>query len=214
MARAKEFDRDQVLERAMRLFWSRGYEATSIQDLVEATGINRGSIYGTFADKEGIFLAALEYYLGTIARPMFAELSNPEPRRAIERMLESIVRRNCDRKFPRGCLITNTSLECPAAGERIARVIAEKFHQQEAAIREVLLRAQAEGALAPNRDAHALARFFFGVAHGLNVVNKAGLKPEMLRDIARVAMSVWDDPAVARRHGSRIRRRGAHRAAP
>lgn len=213
MARAKEFDRDQVLERAMRLFWSRGYEASSIQDLVEATGINRGSIYGTFGDKQGLFLAALERYLGTIARAMFAELSNPDPRRAIERMLESIVRRNCDRKYPRGCLITNTSLECPAAGARIETVIAEKFQQQEAAIRAVLMRAQAEGALAPNRDARALARFFFGVAHGLNVVNKAGLGPEVLRDIARVAMSVWDDPGGARRQGAHVRRRSARRSA-
>jgi TetR/AcrR family transcriptional repressor of nem operon len=192
MAGVKQFDRKEVLANAQAVFWSRGYEATSIQDLVDATGINRGSLYGTFGDKLGLFLAVIDHYLETIATPMMAELANPDPRAAIAGMFAALIRRNSDPAFPRGCLITNTSLECPVSGDTIARKIAEAMGQQETAIYRVLHRAQSAGSLAASRDARALARFFLGVAQGLNVVNKAVADPEILRDMVRIAMSVWD----------------------
>jgi len=211
MAGVKQFDRSEVLDRAMTLFWSRGYEATSIQDLVEATGINRGSIYGTFGDKKRLFLAVIDHYGEKVAKPLMAELADPDPRRAIERMFESIIRRTSDPSFPRGCLNTNTSLECPASGDEITRKIAEGLGQQESAIYAVLRRAQAEGSLDLTRDARALARFFTGLAQGLNVVNKAVADPCVLRDMARVAMSVWDAAEGPRRQRSGSRRRGRSR---
>jgi TetR/AcrR family transcriptional regulator, transcriptional repressor for nem operon len=193
MTGVKQFDRDEVLERAMTLFWTRGYEATSIQELVEATGVNRGSIYDTFGDKRGVFLAVVDYYLETVGKSLAEELADPDPRRAIQRMFDSIIRRTSDPRFPRGCLITNSALECPASGDAISRKITQGIGQQESAIYRVLRRAQDEGFLAVTRDARALARFFLGVAQGLNVMNKAVPDPEMLKDIARIAMKVWDE---------------------
>jgi len=193
MAGVKQFDRDEVLGRAMTLFWTRGYGATSIHELVEATGVNRGSLYGTFGDKKGTFLAAVDHYLVTVGRSLAEELLDPDPRRAIERMFDSIIRRNSNPRFPRGCLITNTALECPTSGDAITRKIAHAIGQQESAIYRVLRRAQAEGSLSSTRDARALARFFLGVAQGLNVVNKAVADPEMLKDIVKTAMKVWDE---------------------
>jgi TetR/AcrR family transcriptional regulator, transcriptional repressor for nem operon len=192
MAGVKQFDRDEVLDRAVVVFWTRGYEATSIDDLVEATGINRGSLYGTFGDKRRLFLAALDRYWDTIANAMTVELSDSDPRRAVERMFDALIRRTSDPKFPRGCLITNTSLECPTSGDEIARKIAERLGQQETAIYHVLRKAQAEGALNSAHDARALARFFLGVAWGINAVNRTVADPEVLRDMVRSAMSVWD----------------------
>src|SRR5512146_3133160 len=214
MAGVKQFDRNEVLDRATALFWTRGYEATSIQDLVEATGINRGSIYGTFGDKQGMFLAAVDRYLETVARSLMVDLSDPDPRRAIERMFDSIIRRNSEPRFPRGCLITNTALECPFSGDLIARKIADAIRQQESGIYRVLRRAQAEGSLAAMLDARALARFFLGVAQGLNVVNKAVADPEMLKDIAITAMRVWDEPGVPRPSEASARHRSGRRGAP
>ena len=173
MAGVKQFERSEVLDRAMALFWQRGYEATSIRDLVEATGINRGSIYGTFGDKQGLFLAVLDHYAEKIAKPMMTELSDPDPRRAVERMLDSIIRRAGDPGFPRGCLNTNTSLECPATGEEITRKIAAGFGQQETAIYRVLQRPRSKVCSIASLDLRALARFFMAVCHGMNVVNKA-----------------------------------------
>jgi TetR/AcrR family transcriptional repressor of nem operon len=192
MAGVKQFDRDEVLERAMVVFWRNGYQATSIQDLVEATGVNRGSLYPTFGDKRRFFLAVLEHYSERFGKPMMAELNDPNPRRAIEQMFKAIIRRTSDTRWPRGCLYTNTSLECPGAGEDIGRKIAELLGQQESAIYKVLRRAQAEGSLDVGQDARALARFFTGVAHGLNAVNKAAPDPAMLEDMVAVAMRVWD----------------------
>jgi TetR/AcrR family transcriptional regulator, transcriptional repressor for nem operon len=209
MAGVKQFNRNEVLDRAMEVFWRYGYQATSIQDLVEATGVNRGSLYTTFGDKCGLFIAVLDHYSEHIARPTMAELSNPDPRRAIEGMLESIVRRNCDPAWPSGCLDTNTALECPGAGDDIGRKIAELVGQQEAAIYKVLRRAQNDGALDAKQDVRALARFFVGVAHGLNVVNKASRNPALLKDMVRIAMRVWDAGPTA--HVS-IRRRRSGRA--
>lgn len=199
MAGVKQFDCDEVLDHAMTVFWHKGYQATSIQDLVDATGVNRGSLYTTFGDKCGLFLAVIEHYSDRFGKPMMAELSDPDPRRAIERMLEAIVRRTSDAKWPRGCLYTNTSLECPGAGEAISRKIAEQLGQQESAIYQVLRRAQTDGLIDPSQDARSLARFFVGIAHGLNAVNKAVPDPAMLKDIVKTAMQVWDSARPAAR---------------
>jgi hypothetical protein len=99
-------------------------------------------------------------------------------------------------------LNTNTSLECPNSGDQISRKIAERLGQQESAIYRVLRRAQAKGVLDPAQDARALARFFMGVAQALNVVNKALADPAILRDMMKVAMSVWDGSSPSPRdHG-------------
>jgi TetR/AcrR family transcriptional repressor of nem operon len=202
MTGVKQFDRDEVLDLAMALFWERGYEATSIQDLVEATCVNRGSLYATFGNKKRLFLAVLDQYADKVGKPLMAELEDPDPRRAIERMFESIIRRTSDPSWPRGCLNTNTSLECPNSGDQISRKIAERLGQQESAIYRVLRRAQAKGVLDPAQDARALARFFMGVAQALNVVNKAVADPAILRDMMKVAMSVWDGSSPSPRdHG-------------
>jgi len=192
MAGVKQFDESEVLDRAMRLFWRHGYAATSIRDLTAGTGINRGSLYAAFGSKQRLFLAVLDYYAEKVGNPLMRELADPDPRRAIEQMLESIIKRTSDPKWPRGCLQTNTALECPNVGDEISRKIAERFGQQESAIYRMLRRAQAAGLIDQAGDARALARFFTGVAHALNVVNKASADPAILRDMVKVALSVLD----------------------
>ena len=194
MAGVKRFDKSAVLDRAMRLFWRKGYAATSIHDLIKATGINRGSLYAEFSNKQGLFLAALDHYAKTIGTPLMKELADPNPRQAIEGMLRSIVRRTSDPGWPRGCLNTNTSLECPDAGDEINRKIAEQVGQQESAIYRVLRRGQLGGFIDQKRDARALARFFNGVAQSLNVINKSTPDPAILEDIVKIALSVLDSP--------------------
>lgn len=194
MAGAKQFDQYDVLDRAMAVFWERGYEATSIQDVLDATGINRGSLYATFGDKKHLFLAVLARYTERVGNPLLTELADRDPRRAIERMFAAILRRTSDSTQPRGCLITNTALECPRSGDEISRTIAAWVGQQESVLYQVLLRAQTEGSLDRTRDCRALARFFVGVAQGLNVLHKAMADPTALQDVVRVAMQVWEAP--------------------
>src|SRR5260370_742343 len=82
MSAVKQFDRKEVLDRAMRVFWERGYEATSIQNLVEATGINRASLYATFGGKKELFINSLSRYEEVFVKPLCAALDAPTPRRA------------------------------------------------------------------------------------------------------------------------------------
>lgn len=201
MAGVKQFDQSEVLDRAVMLFWRRGYEATSIGDLVEAIGINRGSLYATFGDKRRFFLASLQRYIQTIGAALFAELEGNDPRRALEGMFAAIIERTSDSQFPRGCLVTNTSLECPDSGDEISRKVAELLAAQESAIYQVLRRAQAKGSLDSKQDTRALARLFLAVAQGMNVAHKAGAAPAVLRDMAKTAMSIWKHPTAPKVSG-------------
>jgi TetR/AcrR family transcriptional repressor of nem operon len=119
-------------------------------------------------------------------------------------MFDALIGRASNPKFPRGCLFTNTSLECPTCGDEIARKIAENMGQQETAIYQVLRKAQADGTLSQTQDARALARFFLGVAWGINAVNKSVADPGVFRDMVRVAMTAWDAPGAAQCKGSRF----------
>jgi len=177
MTGVKQFDRNQVLDRAIWVFWQSGYQATSIQDLVDATGVNRGSLYATFGDKCGLFIAVLDYYAEQIARPTMNELDDPDPR-----------------------LIRLWNVRAPAT--LLGAKIAGRVVRQESAIYQVLRRAQREGSLDPKQDARAMARFFLGVAQGLNVVNKAAPDPRRLKDMVKMAMRVWDRRKSTLRSGA------------
>src|SRR5262249_29639314 len=122
------------------------------------------------------------------------QLSNPDPRRAIEGFLETLVTQMGEPSRPRGCLHTNTSLEFPNAPDEVLRIIAERTAGIEGAIYVVLRRAQAEGLLDPAADARAVARFYVGVAKGITVLHKVFGDASALRDIVKIAMSKWPYP--------------------
>ena len=113
MAGTKQFDHGTVVDRAMMLFWHKGYGRTSIQDLEKATRLRRGSLYNAFGDKQGLFVAALKRYETTVSQERIKQLSNPDPYRAIEGFLETLITQMGEPSRPRGCLHTNTSLEFP-----------------------------------------------------------------------------------------------------
>jgi TetR/AcrR family transcriptional repressor of nem operon len=194
MAGIKKFDRHDVLDRAMAVFWERGYEATSIQALLQKMGLNRGSLYATFGDKQQLFLAVLDQYAQKVSTAMLQALEDTDPRRAIAQMFAALLRRTSDPSWPRGCLNTNTALECPGSGDAITRTITERLGQQESALYHVLHRAQVAGALDRAQDCRALARFFVGVAQGVNVVHKAGADLATLQDIVAIALRALDPP--------------------
>jgi TetR/AcrR family transcriptional regulator, transcriptional repressor for nem operon len=194
MAGTKQFDHGTVVERAMLLFWRKGYGRTSIQDLEKATRLRRGSLYNAFGDKQGLFVAALKRYETTVSQERVKQLSNPDPYRAIEAFLETLVTQMSKPSRPRGCLHTNTSLEFPNAPDQVLRIIAERTAGIEGAIYVVLRRAQAEGLLDPGADARALARFYLGIAKGIGVLHKVFGDASALRDIVKIAMSKWPHP--------------------
>ena len=191
MAGVKQFNQEEVLDRAMEVFWQKGYEGTSIQDLTKATGLGRGSLYGTFGDKEQLFLAVLDRYAEQFQAAIVEQLNHPEPYQAIEGMFEVMIERMSNPKYPRGCLNTNTSVGISGKSEMIERKIAERLGGLESAIYQVLRKAQTEELLPREQDLRALARFFVGVSQGMAVLNKTFADPSVIQDVAKVALSVW-----------------------
>ena len=108
----KQYNEADVLDRAMKAFWTNGYEATSINDLVAATGINRGSIYAAYADKRALFVRALEHYDQHHRREFLARIESAhDPRSAVVAVFDAVIRSAVGGARPSGCLLVNTALE-------------------------------------------------------------------------------------------------------
>ena len=193
MARHKEFDKEEVLEKAMTTFWRYGYEGTSIQNLVENMGINRGSIYDTFGDKHSLFLAAIAHYNETVVKKAILALEAPgASKQAIIDRFYSIIDRAVADKDRKGCLLTNTVVElCPHDPDTASRIAAD-LKRIENAFKKALSTAQQKRELSDKHDLTALARYLTSSLQGLRVISKVNPDPESLRDIAKVALSVLD----------------------
>lgn len=191
MAGVKQFNQEQVLDKAMKVFWQKGYEGTSVQDLTTATGLGRGSLYGAFGDKEQLFLTVLDRYADKFQAAIVEQLNNSDPYQALEGMFEVMIKRMSDPQYPRGCLNTNTSIGISGKSEMIERKIAEHFGGLESAIYSVLRKAQTENKLSSEKDIRALARFLVAVSQGMAVLNKTFADPSVIRDVAKVALSFW-----------------------
>ena len=193
MARHKEFDREEVLDRAMGLFWERGYEATSVQDLVDRTGIGRGSLYGTFGDKHALFLAALDRY-GQAQGPLLAEiLDGPGTAKAkLRRLFEGVAEAAVSEDGRRGCLLVNSAVELAPHDPYTSRRVDAALLNAEEALHGFLVRARAAGEIPPDKDPRSLSRFLWNTVQGLRVMAKAGARKEALDDIVDVTLSVLD----------------------
>ena len=189
MARTKEFDPDVVLRAAMDLFWRRGYEATSMQDLVDHLGIGRGSLYATFGSKHELYLLALDRYAEESGDRALEVLSQPGPvLPAVRSFLRGFLYESLtDQK---GCLVTNTAIEC-AHDRPIARRVESNWDGLETAIAGALVRARSQGELAAGKDPRALARFLVTLVQGLKVMAKVPDERRM-RDAVDQALSLLD----------------------
>jgi len=129
----KQFDKDEVLDKAMQAFWNRGYEATSMQDLVDCTGINRGSLYATYGDKRALFMASLRLYDDKMRRKMLSELEERhKPIEAIRHLFLAFVDKASPKGGNKGRFPTNTALELAHPDAEIDAVVAKSQEETEA----------------------------------------------------------------------------------
>jgi TetR/AcrR family transcriptional repressor of nem operon len=193
VGRPKEFAHDVALDRAMRAFWSRGYEATSIQHLVDRLGIQRGSLYDTFGDKRALFFAAIERYDRLVTAKLLAALdATASGKDAIRRFFELKVELSLQPRRPRGCLVTNSATELASRDRRTAMRVGAVLAKIEAAFHRAVVRAQKAGEIDRARDARALARFLTSSAQGLSVMAKTVPERAVLEDIVKVVLSALD----------------------
>ena len=193
MARPKEFEREEVLDRAIEVFWDRGYEAASIQDLVDQMGINRGSLYDTFGDKHHLFLEALDRYEEVFHAEILEMLTEAgSPRKAIERVFDSVTRQCACDSGRRGCLLTNAAVELSGHDSDTSDRIRANFTRLETAFHQACKASIEKGEIRTRHDPRALARFLTSSLQGLRVMSKARPSRAHLRDITQVALSVLD----------------------
>jgi len=190
LARTPEFDHDRVLESALQAFWQKGYEATSLTDLLEATGLARQSLYNTFGDKRGLFLASLRRYADVGVGRLSEALEGGSVRAAIRGVLEEALQ--CAER-DRGCFLVNASTELLPRDPEVGRLVASAMARQERALADALRRGvrQGELQLTPRRIEQA-ARFLVAALQGLRVMVKATPDSPALRDVVAVTLRAID----------------------
>lgn len=193
MARTKDFDEADVLTKAIRLFWQKGYNGTSMQDLVDALGISRSSLYDTFGDKRKLYLKALESYKQTEAanRAKIFDKSIPA-RTAIRHLLDFIILDQISDKQHKGCFLINCAVETSPKDKQVNAILCENDREIENALHEVIQRGQNSGEITGRYDAKTIARFIFNNIVGMRVSGKLATDKSMFEDTIQLTMSVLD----------------------
>jgi TetR/AcrR family transcriptional repressor of nem operon len=190
MGRQRRFDPDLALDQAMAVFWRQGYEATSIQDLVSATGVNRASLYATFQDKRGLFLAALERYRTTVSARRAALLdAEGSPLRALRAFFADLVEFSVGEGRMLGCLLTNATVELAPRDPAVAAFTGASLERMEIAFRRTLERARASGELALDADVPALANDLVCSLQGFRVIAKVSADRARLEALSDTILS-------------------------
>jgi TetR/AcrR family transcriptional repressor of nem operon len=193
VAGAKQFDPDRALDRAMEVFRLQGYAGTSMQDLEQATGLGRGSIYNAFGDKHALFIATLEKYIAAHEAQLAAMLlAAPTAIEGIRLVLRSGAVYCGSAKGRSGCLIGNTATECGNRDKAVSAVLEGALERLTELFADSLCRAQEEGDFAADRDPDLAARFLVMSVQGMNLLAKASPQPNVHQGIAEEILRVLD----------------------
>lgn len=190
MPRPAEFDADEVVRQVMEVFWTHGYNATSIQDLVESTGVLRGSLYHTFSDKHTLYLQALARY-GDIALRRATDLLNQpdSPHDRVRRLFMDVVEVPEENRR-RGSMICNATTEMVPQDAEVAQVIERISAQLKGLIQTTLEHAQGEGTLDCRKNPAALTVYLVSSLQGLCVTAQGGASRAELEDIVEMTLSI------------------------
>lgn len=191
VGRPRTFDVDQALDRALRVFWRKGYEGTSLPDLTKAMGINRPSLYAAFGNKEALFRKAIDRYLEGPSCHVRESLAAPTARTAVEQLLERSIELVTDTRNPRGCFLVQGALACGDTASALRRELSKRRAASETALRERFERAQAEGDLPATANGAELAKFIAVLLQGMSVQAASGATRDELRQVANIAMRAW-----------------------
>jgi AcrR family transcriptional regulator len=191
--RVRQFDADEALDRALEVFWARGYEGATLPALTQAMGINRPSLYAAFGNKEQLFHKALDRYQAGPQSFVSEALKKPTARAVVEAIFSGFVRMQRDRSGSRGCMIVTGALACGEEAEPVRRELARLRQATVAALRERFERAVRQGDLPTGTDCAALARYVATVLNGLAVQAASGATETELRKVAAFAMRAWPE---------------------
>lgn len=188
MPRPRQFDEDTALAAAMRLFWERGYAATSTEDLCRVTGLKRSSLYNTFTDKHRLFVLALKRYMDLKTGALEESLAAAGPvRERLRAVLWAAI--DDERSSADGCLVVNSIMELARTDAEVARLLAADGGRRASALATVIAAGQRTGELSDRRSSAQLAEYLITVVGGLRVSARAGARPKALESVVEVAMA-------------------------
>lgn len=189
--RPREFDRTEALNQAMKIFWQKGYTATSMNDLYEAMGIKSPSLYAAFGSKEDLYEEVLLHYEQSVAPRIWGHMtSEPSPREAVWLWLERSADMLTQTEMPHGCMVTLSAVGSEGndrLGQLVRRMRAAGF----SLLKTRLEQAQKQGDLPGSVDVEALTRLYVSIQQGMSIQARDGASREILLSIARSAMALW-----------------------
>src|SRR6202050_610841 len=195
MGRPREFDTDAALEKAMRLFWAKGYEGTSVGNLTKTLGISRPSLYAAFGDKQSLFRAALERYSAGPACYVAAALAKPMARDVAQPLLRGAADLQTSSSNPGGCLTVNGAIACGDEAAPVRQALNAHRTAGMALLQRRFEQAKAQHDLPEDSDPAALARFLAAVVYGMAALAFGGARRKELEQVIQSAMKAW--PAAA-----------------
>jgi TetR/AcrR family transcriptional repressor of nem operon len=190
MARSKEFEVNEVLDKAIHLFWAQGYEKTSMQDLVEFMGIHRRSIYDTFGDKHALFMKALERYETKQTSKMRFLIEKQKPiKESIRELFEATVRNEGE---PLGCFLVNSGVELGVLDPEVASLVDESYSRTEELLTNLVLKGQQSGEFKADLDPVVISHYLMNAWLGLRTLVKTTTDQQKLKNIIDMTLTALD----------------------
>jgi len=200
MARQREFDETIIIEKATNLFWKKGYNAVSTQDLIDAFGISRSSMYGAYKDKRNLFIITLQHYRKTASQGMIDVLNSSNPfKETITQLLNQLIRDTISDNDNKGCFIVNTAIELAPHDTEILEIIVENRKNIISALATSIEKGIENGEIETTQKPESLANYFYNLINGLRVDSKVHKDQNNYKEIVEIAISVLDNRKKASR---------------
>ncbi len=192
--REREFDRNEVLKKAMSLFWKKGYNDTSVQDLVEHTHVARSGLYGEFGDKHALFLDALDQYIQQVSEGMLGDLNHPDAGlRELKGFFEGLLQFTENQyRGQLGCLMCNTAIELAPYDQEVAGRVMAFFDGLRKLFRRAIENGQVSGEIRVDINALAYGDYLMGVMQGLAVLGRSPVDRSVIRRFVHTALAQFD----------------------
>ena len=193
MARTKDFDENEVLVKAMNLFWTKGYNTTSMEDLVAGLGISRSSLYDTYTDKHTLFIKALENYQHISAVKIQEIIDHPGPaKETVRKLIDMVTEGLLSGRQRKGCFLVNAGVEVGPHDKEVNNLVCRNDQQMEEIFYQVIQQGKKKGEIKNPQDARTLAKFIFNTVKGLQVTAKSTADKSLFNDIIQLAVSILD----------------------
>ncbi len=196
MARPREFDEETVLDAAVQCFWRRGYEATSVRDLIDMTGIAGASLYNAFGDKRALYQTALEHYVEGSISARIRRCESLPPYDAIASFFAEILSRSLGDRDHKGCMLVNAALDVAPNDPGFQEIVAAVLVRIEAFFLRCIEAGQSNGAIGKSQSAENLARHLLGVLMGVRVLARVRPEQALLEGVVETALALLKGPSL------------------